>query len=162
MKKTVEMNAEMVDVLFAQNRCRFTRLNITKLKKEFAVFFDCVGLFEADGDKCFSTKNCFQPDSSGSNDIVDITAWEWDNNEIFLDKSIIGKDYRKAIKYALEIIEVALINCYSGNSFYIFISVQKGEMRNINIRIFLNRGMPYVDYDVEKYKQPVLIEMLET
>ena len=156
MIRTIHTNSTMDKILLSRSRATLRRSNKQKIKREIIEFINKVKLFEHNENKCFSEKNIFESNTNYSS----ITDWEWDNNEIYLDKSSIGKQFKKAICEALETIESLLVERFSGNSFCINLSVQYGSLRNINIRIYLNRGKAYSDTDIELYNQPVLKEIL--
>ena len=162
MKKIVETNSLMEEIIFSKAYNLLYKASSRRIKSEIKSFFHKVKLFEYNGQKCFSTENCFNSNEYTEGNYSSITDWEWDTNEIYLKKTFIGKEFKKSIKVAIETIESLLINRFPGNIFYIIVSVQNGDLRNINIRIYLDRGNPYVKSEIERYNQPVLNEILTT
>ena len=162
MKRIIETNSAMDKILLSKPRISSHRANKRKIKAEIYEFFSKVNLYKRNGAECFSTENIFDSNTYTVENCDSITDWEWDTNEIYLYKSIIDTEFKKSICFAIESIESLLTERFSGNSFYINISAQYGELRNVNIRIYLDRGKPYVDTDIEQYKQPVLTEILTT
>ena len=161
MQKVVEANSLMKELLFKSSNSLFSA-NKRKIKAEINSFFKNVQLFECEGEKCFSSENIFISNKYKNGDCSSITDWEWDSNEIYLNKSIIGNRFKDSVNIAVETIESLLFEKFPRNSFYISVCVQYGDLRNINIRIYLNRGAPYANVDIEEYQQPVLNEILNT
>lgn len=162
MKRIIETNSAMDKILLSNTQILSCRANKRKIKAEINEFFSKVNLYKQNGAECFSIENIFDSDAYTVKNLDSITDWEWDNNEIYLYKSIIGTEFKKSICFAIESIESQLMERFPGNSFYINVSAQYGELRNVNIRIYLDRGKSYVDTDVEQYNQPVLTEILTT
>ena len=162
MKKIVETNSHMEKIIFSKVSNLSYKAKKRKIKSEINCFFHKVKLYECNGEKCFSTENCFDSKAYAVGNYTSITDWEWDTNEIYFEKSLIGKQFKESINIIIETIESFLINCFPGNTFYINVSVQDGILRNINVRIHLDRGKPYVDSKLWSYNQPVLREILMT
>ena len=160
MRKTVKTNSAMDKILLSQKQNVFHRANKRKIKAEIDGFFSKVNLHKQNSNECFSAENIFDSSTYIVENCDSITDWEWDNNEIYLYKSIIGTDFKKSICFAVEYIESLLMKRFPEKSFYINISAQHGELRNVNIRIYLNRGKPYVATDIGQYNQPILTEFL--
>ena len=55
-------------------------------------FFDQVSLYRSGEQKCFSNDNIFESDLTVNN--LSIAEWEWDTNEIHLDKTLIKRQYQ--------------------------------------------------------------------
>ena len=138
------------------------KINERKIEMEIDSFFEKVSMFEDIGEKCFSTENCFISSDYVRDSGFSITEWEWDNNEIYLNKKLIKKRFREAIYIAISRIETLLTNKFPDNSFHIIVSAQCGSLRNVVIRLYLDRGDAYLDENLEKYNQPVLSEILRT
>ena len=160
MNKIVEMNTSMKKVLSSKNNFSFFRANRKKIQSEIVSFFDRVKIYEYNGEKCFSAENCFDTDININSlkNISTLIDWEWDTNEIYLDKSIIGKEFKRAIFIALETIELCIVERFPNITFRISLSLQTGKFRNINARIYLDRGVPYTESDIEGYNQAILNE----
>ena len=162
MKKIVETNFLMDQLLSAKDCIWIRHANSRLIKKEINTFFDKVKLVEKNGEKCFSEKNYFDFISLYPDSYTEPTGWEWDNNEIYLGNTAVGNQLKKTIILAIEIIEEYLISRFSGNSFCIMMSAQYGKLRNVNIRIVLNRESCYTDLEMEGFDQPVLKIILTT
>lgn len=158
MKKIIKTNSQMQSLLLNKDSFTFCIAKKKKIRTEILNFLDNMQIIKIGTNKIFVSKefllteNIFQ-------DFSCLTDIEWDNNEIFLCGAIIGKQFRKSINIALEVIESFLIEKFPQNSFYIDLSVQYGALRNIVIRIYLNRGSSYLTSNLEEYSEPILEEI---
>jgi hypothetical protein len=123
-------------------------------------FFDQVSLFRSGEQKCFSNDNIFESDLTVNN--LSIAEWEWDTNEIHLDKTLIKRQFKESILLSIDVIEKALQERFPGNSFVVSFSIQFGKFRNINIRVCQDLGIAILDEDLDKYNQPVMQVYLST
>lgn len=123
-------------------------------------FFNQVSLYRSGEQKCFSNDNIFESDLTVNN--LSIAEWEWDTNEIHLDKTLIKRQYKESILLSIDVIEKALQERFPGNSFVVSFSIQFGKFRNINIRVCQDLGISILDEDLDKYNQPVMQVYLST
>ena len=123
-------------------------------------FFNQVSLYRSGEQKCFSNDNIFESYLTVNN--LSIAEWEWDTNEIHLDKTLIKRQYKESILLSIDVIEKALQERFPGNSFVVSFSIQFGKFRNINIRVCQDLGIAILDEDLDKYNQPVMQVYLST
>lgn len=156
-----KMNSAMKKILLAKREIGIRVADEKGIKSAVNDFFSCVCLYEFSQEKCFSSQNCFASAEYVPGEKA-LTEWEWETNEIYLEAKLIQRKYKKAINLVVDTVENLLREKYPNNSFFVVASVQFGKNRNINIRIFLNRGEAYISDDLENYKQPVLQDLLNT
>ena len=159
MTKIIETNSLMDEILLSKSTRSISFDKKIKIKRELFCFFKNVRLFEQNGNKCFSCQNYFDSKFDKNGFPSSITDWEWDTNEIYLGTSAVGKQFKESIVFSLGVIESILRESFCGNSFYICVSIQNSGIKSINIRVYLNRGVPYVNTDLEDFAQPVLNEI---
>lgn len=156
MNKNVIMNMAMKRI-FRFNFMHFmSSPQEGSIEDEINTFFTHVKMYRKDEQKCFSTKNIFNCEEYTQNANYSALQWEWDTNEIYLDKSIIKRQYKKSIVLATSIIEKILHEKFPMNSFVISVFVQFGRFRNINIRICQDLEETILDKDLDKYNQPIM------
>ena len=152
MKKVLKSKNSYIGVSFQKK----------EISNEILSFFNQVRLYQKYDKKCFSTDNIFESDVNLHNVDMSVAEWEWDTNEIYLDKMLIKRQYKKSILLSIDIIEKTLLEKFPGNSFVISFCIQFGRFRNINIRICQDLGIPILDEDLDKYSQPVMQVYLTT
>lgn len=138
------------------------RLKENYILSEIDDFFSSVKMHEKNEQKCFSVKDFFALDSYTQNVNTSIMEWEWGTNEIYLDKTLIQRQYKKSILLSIRIIEKVLRERFPDNLFLIIFVVQFGKYRNISIRICQDFGESVLDKNLEKYVQPVMQVHLKT
>ena len=161
MNKKVVMNSPMRKHL----ESKFSNICILPSKRyigEIDLFFKKVKMYERDGVKCFSPKNIFESYLHFDNNNSPITEWEWDTNEIYLDKSLIKRQYKKTIVRSSQHIEKILLERFPNNSFQISFCIQFGKYRNISIRICQDLDDSILERDLNKYDQPIMQVYLKT
>ena len=162
MNKRINLNSAMSNVFNSKFLYGCVLPSKKHIAEEIDAFFKSVTLYEKNGQKCFSTKNIFESNVCIPPNELSIVNWEWDTNEIYLDKSLIKINYKKAIIWSINIIERALQENFSGNSFVISFCIQSGRFRNINIRICQDLGYSLLNENLDEYSQPVLQVYLKT
>ena len=160
MKRIIETNYKMDELLLIKPSKNLCSLKKRKIVAELNSFLNKVQLYQENHKKCFSVENCFSASIFKTSDHISITDWEWNNNEIYIDGGLIGKNFKQSMDLVLNTIETFLFVNFPNNSFCITVSVQLGKFKNMNIRVYLNRGELYANSDIEKYNQPVLNEIV--
>ena len=112
MKKIMESKFPYIGILFREQ----------DISNEIVSFLSHVNLYQKDDQKCFSTDNIFESNVSLYN--MPVTEWEWDTNEIYLDKALIKRQYKKSILLSIDTIEKNLRKRFPGNSFVICFFIQ--------------------------------------
>ena len=158
-KKTI-VNSAMRKIM--ESRIPYISFLIRKedISNVIMSFFNQVSLYRSGEQKCFSNDNIFESDLTVNN--LSIAEWEWDTNEIHLDKTLIKRQYKESILLSIDVIEKALQERFPGNSFVVSFSIQFGKFRNINIRVCQDLGIAILDEYLDKYNQPVLQVYLST
>ena len=98
MKKIIETNYKMDELLLikpSKNLCSWKK---RKIISELNFFLNKVQLYQQNQKKCFSVENCFSSNIFKLSDHISITDWEWNNNEIYIDGGIIGKNFKFYIR----------------------------------------------------------------
>lgn len=162
MNKRINLNSAMRKIFNSKVLYVCVLPSKKHITKEIDAFFKSVTLYEKNGKKCFSTKNIFESNVHTPKNELSIVNWEWDTNEIYLDKSLIKINYKKSIIWSINIIERRLRENFSGNSFVISFCIQSGRFRNINIRIFQDLGYSLLNENLDEYSQPILQVYLKT
>lgn len=95
------------------------------------------------------------------NDILseyrNLTDYEWDTFELYLDSRIIGKNIWGVINYVILTFEQMIEKFFTGESVCLIAIVQKEEITNINIRLHLNREREFIlDPNLDNYNEPIL------
>ena len=95
------------------------------------------------------------------NDILreyrNLTDYEWDTFELYLDSRIIGKNIWGVINYVILTFEQMIEKFFTGESVCLIVIVQKEEITNINIRLHLNREREFIlDPNLDNYNEPIL------
>lgn len=162
MSKRIILNSAMRKILAS----KFQRIRVLPREKHIAneidMFFKKMNMYEKYEQKCFSAKNIFESDVCTQTGKFSVVDWEWETNEIYLDKSLIKRNYRKSIILSSDIIEKTLKERFQGNLFVISFCVQFGKFRNISIRICQDSDFPVLDENLEKYSQPIMQIYLRT
>ncbi len=95
------------------------------------------------------------------NDILseytNLTDYEWDTFELYLDSRIIEKNIWGVINYVILTFEQKIEKFFTGESVCLIVIVQKEEITNINIRLHLNREREFIlDPNLDNYNEPIL------
>ena len=95
------------------------------------------------------------------NDILseytNLTDYEWDTFELYLDSRIIEKNIWGVINYVILTFEQMIEKFFTGEPVCLIVIVQKEEITNINIRLHLNRKGEFIlDPNLDKYNEPIL------
>lgn len=162
MSKNTVMNLPMRKIMDCKYPYVYGLLQKKQIIDEMAGFFKDVKMYEADGRKCFSVQNVFESTVYFQNNDLSIMEWEWDTNEIYLNKSLIKRQYKKVVMLCSEYIEKMLLQKFPTNSFIISFCVQFGKHRNINIRICQDLKDSVLDRNLELYNQPIMQIHLKT
>ncbi len=156
MSNSIIINKSMKKLLKSKSLLVCFPINKKRILDEIDVFFEDVKMHERYGQKCFSVENIFESDLFFKNKNLSVVEWEWNKNEIYLDKPLIKRQYKKVVILSSKYIEKALLEKFPNNAFVISFCIQFGKYRNINIRICQASYNSILDEDLDKYEQPVM------